>query len=387
MLRKILIGLAIFVLLVAGAGTFLYYHEIKPQLRELGVRAQAQRKALQPRLIKGEGKFERRSFYSDADLGQISQIRVGWPADREGADIAVVGAQGVDFISSAGQLKKQVHFSIQQRCPVAAARLDAAGDYGFLTRDESWAVPATLFDKEGNVIWRSGGKWPGVDDSAPGDASGDGKLSVAIGFNGGGGVALLDGQGKTLWKKDETNVWHLEMLDRTGDGHEEILHSNAKGQLLLRNAKGDVVDQYLPGSYVSRFALTRWGAETRPSHILVSISEAREGCCKPTLVILDSRGKKVSEMDSPLGDLLSRMSSTPVRFGNGAEYFAVLKNESWQERSMLYLYGDDGQIIYQEILGESCPGIAALPEKDGSRLLVGCAGKIWEYLPAPPNAQ
>ncbi len=387
MLRKMLIGFAIFVLLLAGAGAFLYYHKIKPQLRELGERSQAQRKMLQPRQVKGEGKFEKRSFYSDAGLGEISQIRVGWPADREGAEIAVVGAQGVDFIGSAGEVKKQVRFSIQQRCPVAAARLDAAGDYGFLTRDESWAVPATLFDKDGQVTWRSGGKWPGVDDSVPGDVSGDGKLSVAIGFNGDGGVALLDGQGKTLWKKDETNVWHLEMLDRTGDGREEILHSNAKGQLLVRNAKGDVVDRYLPGSYVSRFALTRWWAEAQPSHILVSISEAREGCCKATFVVLDAHGKKVTELDSPLGDLLSRMSATPIRFGKGSEYFAVLKNESWMERSMLYVYGEDGQIVYQEILGESCPSIAALPEKDGSRLLVGCFGKIWEYLPVPPNGQ
>jgi hypothetical protein len=177
------------------------------------------------------------------------------------------------------------------------------------------------------------------------------------------------------------------MLDRTGDGREEILHSNAKGQLLVRNAKGDVVDQYLPGSYVSRFALTRWGAEAQPSHILVSTSEAREGCCKATFVVLYAHGKKVTELESPQGDLLSRMSATPIRFGKGAEYFAVLKNESWLERSMLFLYGDDGQIVYQEILGESCPGIAALPEKDGSRLLVGCAGKIWEYLPVPPNSQ
>jgi hypothetical protein len=379
MLRKILIGLAIFVLLLAGAGAFLYYHKIKPGLREIRARSEAQRKMLQPRLIKGEGKFERRSFYSDEGLGGVSQIRVGWPADREGADIALVGPQGVDFIDSAGQIKKQVRFSIQQHCPVSVARLGTAGEYGFLTRDESWAVPATLFDREGHVIWRSGGKLPGVDDSAPGDMSGDGTLSVAIGFNGDGGITLLDGQGKTLWNKGETNVWHIEMLDRNGDGREEILHSNAKGQLLVRNAKGDVVNQYLPGSYVSLFALTRWGEEARPSHILVSTSEFREGCCKPTFVVLDAHGKKVTELDSPLGDLLSRMSATPVRFGKGTEYFAVLKSELWSGRSMMFLYGQDGQIVYQEILAESCPSIAALPEKDSERLLVGCAGKVWEY--------
>jgi len=57
---------------------------------------------------------------------------VGWPADREGADIAVVGSQGADFIDSTGQVKKQVRFSIEQRCPVAVARLAPTGEYGYL---------------------------------------------------------------------------------------------------------------------------------------------------------------------------------------------------------------------------------------------------------------
>ena len=77
------------------------------------------------------------------------------PADHEGADIAVVGAQGAHFVDAAGQLKKSVRFSIEERCPVAVVRIDATGGYGYLTRDESWAVPATLFDKEGQVRWRS----------------------------------------------------------------------------------------------------------------------------------------------------------------------------------------------------------------------------------------
>jgi len=337
---------------------------------------------LQPRLVKGEGHFERRPFYSGGGLGNISQILVGWPANREGAGIAVVGSQGADFVDSTGQIKKQVRFSIEQRCPVTVARMDATGEYGYLTRDESWAVPATLFDKEGRVMWRSNRSWPGVDDSAPGDVRGDGKLSVVIGFNGGGGVALLDGQGKTLWKKEETNVWHVEMLDTNGEGREEIVHSNGKGQLLVRNGNGDVATQYLPGFYVSHFALARWGEEARPSHILVPISESREGCCKPAFILLDANGKKVTELESPIGDLFNRMSATPIRFGKGAEYFAVLENRL--ERSMLLLYREDGEIVYQEILGEPCLGMAALPKKDGERLLVGCTAKVWEYSPVLP---
>jgi hypothetical protein len=307
---------------------------------------------------------------------------VGWPADREGADIAVVGSQGTDFVDSAGQIKKQVRFSMRQPSPVTVARIDATGEYGYLTRDQSWAVPSTLFDKEGQVMWRSKDS-PGVDDSVPGDVAGDGKLSVVIGFNGGGGLVLLDGRGRELWKKDESNVWHVETLDTNGDGRDEILHSDAKGQLLVRNGNGDVIARYLPDFYVSHFTLTRWGEDARPSHILVPISESREGCCKPAFILLDAHGNKVSELESPLGDLFTRMSATPIRFGKGADYFAVLENQL--ERSMLLLYGEDGQIAYQEILGEPCLGMAALPKKDGERLLVGCTAKVWEYSPVLPT--
>jgi hypothetical protein len=378
MLQKILIGFAIILLLLLGAGAFLY-HKLQPSIREAEAEAEAKQKMLQPRLIKGEGNFGRRAFYTGDGLGNISQIRVGWPADREGADIAAVGSQGADFVDSTGQIKKKVRFSIEQRVPIAVARIDPTGEYGYLTRDESWAVPVTLFDKEGHVSWRSNRNWRGVDDSAPGDVLGDGQLSVVVGFNGGGGLILLDGQGKTLWKREEANVWHVETLDTNGDGREEILHSNAKGQLLVRNGNGEAIAQYLPDFYVSHFALTRWGEEARPSHILVPISDSREGCCKPALVILDANGKTVTELESPLGDLFNRMSATPIRFGKRDEYFAVMKNSFSSERSMLLLYGEDGQIVYQEILGESCLGMAALPKKDGERLLVGCAAKIWEY--------
>lgn len=380
MLRKILIGIAILVLLLVAGGAFLYL-KLQPSIRAAEARAEEEQKILQPRLITGKGRFERRAFYTGDGLGTIWQIRIGWPADREGADIAVVGSHGTDFIDSTGQSKKKIRFSIEQLCQVAVARMSASGEYGYLTRDESWAVPATLLDKEGNVSWRSDGAWSGVDDSAPGAVFGDGELSVVLGLNGGGGLVLLDSQGHKLWKKEERNVWHVETLDTNGDGREEILHSNARGQLLVRNASGDVITQYLPDSYVSEFGLTRWGQEAEPTHILVPTTVNRDGCCKPVFIVLDAKGKTVAERESPFGDLLNRTAATPVHFGKGTEYFAVLQNNFAQERSALLLYDKDGQIVFQEILGESCLGIATMPKKDGERLLVGCAAKIWEYQP------
>ena len=380
MIRKILIGLAVFTVLVVASGVFLYY-KIRPSIREAEARIEAKQKMLQPRLVKGEGDFERRTFYTGEGLGNISEIRVGWPADREGARMAVVGSQGADFLESTGQVKKQVRFAMEQRRPVVVASLGPNGEYGYLTRDESWAVPATLFDKDGHVSWRSEENLPGVDDSVPADLHGDGKLSIVIGFNGSGGLSLFDGQGKRLWKKEEHNVWHVETLDINGDGREEILHSNAKGELLVRSGNGDRIAQYLPGTYVSQFALTRWREESRPSHILVPISEFSDNCCKPALLVLDSHGKEVAHLQSPLGNLFTQTSATPIRFAKDAQYFAVLKTDFASERSMLLLYAEDREIVFQEILGETCLGMAALPNNDGERLLVGCTSKIWQYSP------
>ncbi len=378
MLRKILIGLAALLLVVVGAGVFLYY-KIQPSIQETEARAEEEEKLLRPRILTGEQDFERRVFYASDGISSISQILMGWPADREGADIAVVGSRGADFIDLAGRFKKQVRFSTEQWSPVVVARTSASGEYGYLTRDESWSTPAMLFDKEGRVSWRSEGTLAGVDDSVPADLFGDGKLSVVIGFNGWGGIALFDGQGKRLWKKQEWNVWHVETLDTNGDGREEILHSNAKGQLLVRNANGDVIAQFLPDFYVSNFAVTRWGEEMRPTHILVPTTEARDGCCKPVLVVLDANGRSVAKLGSPLGNLFNQSAATPVQFGRPTQHFAVLQNNFAKKRSMVLLYDKAGQIAYQEILGESCLGIATLTVPDAEMLLVGCNAKIWEY--------
>src|SRR6202040_322533 len=154
--------------------------------------------------------------------------------------------------------------------------------------------------KDGRVRWTYGGGaqsfhlLSAVDDSVAGDIYGDGTLSVVIGLNGGGGLAALNGEGKVIWKKNEHNVWHVETLDTNGDGREEILHSNAEGQLFVRNANGDVIAQYLSGFYVAEFALTRWEGEDRPTHILVPTTKRQDGCCKPVFVVLDASGKTVA---------------------------------------------------------------------------------------------
>jgi hypothetical protein len=377
MWRKILLVLALFVIVLAGMGIYSIHRLDSRMAQEHGEKLQK----LVPRVITGAGQFEKTPFYTGTSLGEISEILVGWPADREGATFTVVGMEGAHFLDESGALKKQILFPT--RCPMEVTRLDASGDYGFLTRDQGWALGVTLLDKRGQELWTYGGRLTGIDDSASGDLLGDGRLEVVVGRNGHGGVALLDRDGKNIWQKAEANVWHVETLDIKGDGHREILHSNARGQLLVRNASGDVVADYLPDHYVSQFALTRWGAESQASHILIPSQERRDGCCKPALIVLRANGKAVADLQAPLGDLMNRARGTPVRYAKETEYYAALENAGISlERSMLFLYDKNGQIVYQEIIGDSCSAISTLPGKLGDRLVVACAGKIWEYSPA-----
>jgi hypothetical protein len=376
MLRKILIAFGLLIIILIASGVFVF-HRIDSQLAR---HSQEQLKKLEPRVVTGDGLFKKSTFYKGDGLGEVTEILLGWPADREGASLTVVGNRGAQFLDGSGVLKKEVTFSKGFGCPVKIAKLNPTGEYGFLTRDESWAVDVTLLDERGQVRWT----YPGsireaIDDSVGSDIDGKGQFKVVIGFNGGGGVALVDGAGKKIWQRAESNVWHVETLDINGDGHKVILHSNAKGQLLVRDMRGEVISHYLPDYYVSDFALTRWGEESQPNHILIPSKTSSDGCCKPVILVLDAGGRPVVRLDAPLGDLMHVTQGTPVHFSKDSPHYAVLQTNGPLDRSMLLLYDAQGKIAYQEIMAEACFSIAAMPEKMADRLLIGCAGKILEY--------
>lgn len=376
MLRKVFIAVALLILALVAVGIYVA-HWSGSYLAKV-VREDQQK--WQPRVITGSGRFNKSTFYTDVNLGEISQILRGWPADREGAVLTVVGNKSADFLDARGGLKLQIQFSKFVPTTVEAVQLDASGDYGFLTRDESWGVDVVLFDKEGQEGWSySGPILTGIDDSMMGDLGGDGKSKVVVGLNGRGGLVVLDRDGKKLWRKPEGNVWHVETLDTKGDGRRQILHTNAQGQLLVRDALGEIIAHYVPNNYVSFFALTRWGGEAQPRHILVPTGENGGQRDKPVFLVLDAQGRVVAHLDASLGGLMDRAEGTPVRYSRNGEYYAILQNKNVSKRSVLCLYDHAGRIAYQEILGDYCHGLTAFPGQLGDKLLVGCSGTVWEY--------
>jgi hypothetical protein len=378
MLRKILLGIALLIVAVICVGFYLMHRYESKWEQE----SREQLQELEPKVITGDREFTKRVFYAGSELGEVTQVLVGWPAGREVAALTLLGKKGVHFLDASGGLKKQITFSKFIASPLQAVQLDAGGDYGFLTRDQSWAANVILFDKLGQEVWNySGGVMNGVDDSTVGEVGENGKSTVVVGFNGGGGLVLVNSQGKKIWQRPESNVWHVETLDIKGDGHREILHTNARGELLVRNATGEVIAHYLPGYYVSHFSLTRWGNEPQPAHILVPTKQNQEGCCKNVLLVLDAAGNSVASLDAPDGDWIHRANGTPVQQKEKAALYAVLQTGTLP-RSLLSIYNSEGKIIYQEILGDRCLGINTMPGDLADRLLIGCGSSVWEYSPA-----
>lgn len=200
MLKKLLIGVVIFLFLLTGFGAYVFY-KVRTTMRQWSARSVEEQKLLQPRIVTGEKDFQRRLFYTNNQLGHISQIEIGWPADHKESALVIVGSHGADFLDPTGLVRKQIRLSIEQNCPIAIAHINASGGYGYLTRDQSWACPVTLFDEGGHPIWHFNSALSGIDDSASGDLYGNGTLSVIVGLNGDDGITLLNGEGKTLWNK------------------------------------------------------------------------------------------------------------------------------------------------------------------------------------------
>jgi len=166
----------------------------------------------------------------------------------------------------------------------------------------------------------------------------------------------------------------VEIVDTDGDGQPEIVHSNAGGQMKVRDAQGNIVNQSRPPAYFSGFSLCNWPGKQDPQYALLSESG--------TVWVLGFDGKSVARLDAPDCGDLGHARGVPVKLRAGHdEYFAVLVEFRNRERSILYLYDPDQKLVYQEVLGEACGCLAAVASGDSTdeRLLLGGEQRVWQY--------
>jgi len=323
-------------------------------------------------VITGSGVLTQTVFLTDSQLGAVTDLVWGKLDGASSPKLCVSGTGAAVFTDRQGKSLASVTFPGTNQ---ALSVVDVEGDgvCEFINRG-SWGMQAALYDHRGKQLWTYGGS-SGVDDMAAGDVDGDGREEFVVGFNGGGGVHLLDSQGKLRWKKNDGNVWHVEITDTNGDGRPEILHSCAAGEMVIRDASGaELLRQRPPTGYFSHFSLSAWPDRGATPLRVISGSAG-------SVQVLDFQAKVLANLTAPDAPQLGAARATPVKLHAGQPaFFAVLVDVQTWNRALLYLYDAQGQLVYEESLPERAQALAALPESNGAEsLLVGGEGRVWKY--------
>lgn len=250
---------------------------------------------------------------------------------------------------------------------------------GFLDAGGIGWQDAQTFDRKGQLLWTYGRfSNPGqsaVNSTAAHDFGNDGITDVVVGCNGDGGVVRLDMAGNIVWQQPDANVWHVEIADADGDGTAEIIHSNAGGQITIRDATGKILRRFNPEGFVSEFSLCRWPSRDGKLGLLFPSERS--------VRLFDFAGKELVTLEAPGSPEHDRAIGTGVRFKKGGpEYLAVVTTNG-RSPTLLFVYGPDEKLVQAERLEARGFAIAVQSEEDGTEsLLVGGLGKVWRYRPA-----
>lgn len=324
-----------------------------------------------PGVITGAGRLTKSVYLKDKSLGVVSDIVMGELDPAAGKEIGIADYDGAVFIDTHARSKSYVSFpNIDNHVEIIDIQKD--GICEFLSNG-SWGSAATVLDHTGKQLWTYDAK-DGIDDMATGDVDGDGELEFAVGLNGGGGIHLLDSSGKQRWQKIDANVWHVEMIDVNGDGHDEIIHSNAMGEITVRDEKGNKIINYSPEAYCSDFSLCKWPASSTVRNFLYAEDN--------NIWVYDSSGTQLAKYSAPYAGSQGTTWGTSVRLKAGvAPYLAAVVTYNQEEKSALYLYDSTGVLQYQEVIDSPCEAIAVLPSDNGKTdtLLLGGKGLVWQY--------
>jgi hypothetical protein len=345
------VALVALALLAVGALAFRYRRLVSALVSPPDVPATLET----PRVLVGQELVTKTRFLRDSRPGVISDIAV------RDAGVWLVGSQGALVTDRLGKARS---FTAFERPGGLVEMVDVEGDgiSEFLNRGGGWQE-GFLLDRKGRVVWTYGGH-PAINDITAGDLDGDGLLDFVAGFNGGGGVRRIDRSARPLWRKSDGNVWRVEIVPKPAGTGGEIVHSNAGGEIKIRGADGNLVKCVRPESYFADFSLCRWPDPTGRDHLLYAEDDA--------IWLYTTRGVLVKRFAAPHAGELGDARGTPVTLpGGGGSALAVVVDFSSWERSVLYIYGPEGGLKYQEVLAGHGASIAEVPAEAGAFLVGG----------------
>jgi hypothetical protein len=319
------------------------------ELEQVGVRA-------------GEGLLQKSIWLENASLGDVTSI-----TDVGARGVLVAGTTAAAYVKD-GTAGDRVAWS-ERASFVEPVDVDGDGKLEFLDSGGPGWQGAALLDGAGRPVFQPASR-QGIDHMAAGHLDADGRLDFVVGHNGGSGVVRYDALGHELWRQGDANVWHVEIVDTNADGTAEVVHSNAAGQLTIRDGSGAVVRRVdPPGSYFSSFSLVQWPRSAPPRPIY-----SADG----SLWIADYSGEVGLQLAAPGSETLGDARAVPIRLGKADHLAALVAFQHW-DRTSLFVFDATGAVAYREVVEGGCDALAAVPGEKGDDLLLGCGPRTWRY--------
>jgi outer membrane protein assembly factor BamB len=165
-----------------------------------------------------------------------------------------------------------------------------------------WTHELRAFDLSGKQIW----SYPissGIDDVWAADLNGNGSDEVIVGYNGGNGVHVLNGNGLLLWKStDVQNVWHVCAGDVMGAGNPQVVTTSAEGTVHIFSIGGKKIKDLDAGCYATMVRIGE-ASETKAAPILIVGSAADGGADQKVVIVtaLSADNTKRWSLKVPVG--------------------------------------------------------------------------------------
>jgi len=305
------------------------------------------------------------SKFNQCPLDQVTDIKV-FPEQRTCVIAGTSGAAVTDLsgnVQSTAVLDRQADRVMLIPMP--------KNTFNYLNRG-SWNQPVSLHGSDGATIWLAGNG--DANDAAGGDLDKNEIPSFAIGYNGGGGITLLDSTGKVQWKQKAGNVWHIEILEPEEGSSRQIANSDVSGKISIRDASGKSVTDVTGPAYMTNFSIVRYPSKSSQQCFLSSPGG--------TVTIMDRQGNVVKSLDAPQMPGYADPKGVLVKLkADEPEYLAVVGRMNLWNRSILSVYDASEKIVYQEIFPEICYAVAAVPMPSGKQdaLIVGGFNQVWKF--------
>jgi len=330
------------------------------------------RKPPPPELVKDSVLVQKlalhKSEQSVEGIGAVSDLLF----DNQARNLIVAGDSGAATVGDLGNTRALARFSPPSSNEVSI--IPAGHKFHFLNRG-SWGSPGCLYDADGRKLWTET-QDTGVNDTAFGVT---GKLPLreaffVVGYNGGGGVSLLNSQGTKVWNQPDGNVWHVEVLGDRSSGPAKIIHSNAGGEITVRDENGTIVSKTRAPFYFSQFSLCSF-PKRGGKEVLVASSDG-------FIWLINADASVVQKFPVPIDEQFADVKAIPVAFnGKHKEYFASVVSWRLWDRSVLYVHDAAGELVYAEAFPGTYPALTVVAGHDGKSetLVVGGSKKVCKY--------